>query len=192
LQVVVSANYRAAIVQAGYAIDSQGNLILVSTDTTVEAQVLAQQQMLALALSAPGELAWWQPSDLAPGAQVLLGAALVTKGLISGAFDTSMRRYLQSFAAPRLSTGSTVAGQTDWVDSTSQATYVETAVDTTAAGFVSSPQYFATIQPKDESILIVSTGPQSFTARVIGATAQKAKADAWTVSWVGIESAGLL
>lgn len=190
LGIAAAPNRLAGIVQPGYAIDAFGNGIFVRTDVTVETPRLSQAQVLALALSAPGTLEWWLPRDLVPGAQVLLGAAFVSSGLISGAIDASVRRYARSFAAPRLATGDT--GATHWTDSPGPATWVETVVDTASAGFVGAPQYFATLQPSGARMNIVSAGPQSFIARVIGATAQEAEAEAWTVSWIGIESEGLL
>jgi hypothetical protein len=192
LATAASSNSRAVVVQAGYAIDAYGQSIFVSSETTVDLPLSAQSQVMALALSAPGTLEWWLPQDLTPGTQVLLCAAFVTNGLISGDLDTSVRRSVTSFAAPRLATGSTVAGQTIWTDSPGDAQWVQTTVDTSAAGLVQSPQYFPTLQPAGNSVLVVSAGPLSFVARVVGSTSKDANAGSWTVSWVGIESEGLL
>jgi hypothetical protein len=190
LHVVINPNRLSALVQPGLAIDSLGNTVILLQAVTVPAPRLTQAQVLALAVTAPGTFEWWSARDLTFGQQVPLGAAFVSNGVISGNLDLSVRRYAQSFAAPRLATGATAAGRTSWQDGPGPATWIEVAIDTGDAGFVGVPQYFAMIQANDPRVCIVSAGPRSFTVRVIGATAQQAEAEAWTVSWVGIENGG--
>ena len=191
LHISVAANHTAAIVAPGYAIDHDGESIFVLETPSIEAPLLAKAQMLGLALTFPGVLEWWLPEDVIPGAQVLLGAAFVSNGLITGAVDTSVRRYLKSFAAPRLASGVTSAAQTNWTDAMGPATWVQATVDTTAAGFISAPQYFAYVQPSGARLHLVSTTAHSFVACFIGAKAKQAQADGWTISWTGIESESL-
>jgi hypothetical protein len=191
LEISVAANKAAAIVKPGFAIDRYGNSIFVLETPSVETPALAQAQVLALALTPPGVLEWRLPADVSPGDQIVLSAAFVSNGVISGAIDTSVRRYVQSFAAPQLAAGVTGAAQTNWVDSAGPATWVQASIDTSAAGFVTTPQYFASVRPSGARLHFVSTKPQSFLARIIGANAKQAQAEGWTISWIGIESEGL-
>lgn len=188
LQVAMAANHLAAIVQPGYAIDGFGNGVILLQEVTVRAPRLAQAEALALAVSSPGTFEWWSARDLTLGVQVPLGAAFIKDGVVSGLIDLSVRRYARSFAVPRLANGATEAGQTGWTDSSGPATWIEATIDTRDAGFVGLPQYFAAVEPAGACVRIVSTAPQSFVARIIGATAKEA--EAWTVSWVGVESGG--
>ncbi len=192
LGAAVSSSFEEAVVQPGYAIGAGGEDVLLLTPTKVAAPNLPNPQTLLLAASPGGALEWWTPHATDIGAQVPLMAAYIDGGKISGTPDFNVRRYAHSLAQPRLGSGVTSAGHTGWTDSSGPVPWIEATVDTSGAGFVKSPQYFASLSPPDAAVLMVSAGPQSFTVRVVGGdTAAEAESEQWTVTWVGIESGGV-
>jgi hypothetical protein len=192
--VAVSATLNAVMVKPGYAVDAGGRDVLILGESVAVTPKLATPQMLLLVATSAGLCEWWSPLAVTIGAGVPLCAAYVDAGIIKGALDLSVRRRARSFALPRLATGSTGAGHTGWSDSPGPGRWIEATVDTTDAGFVHSPQYFASLNPPEAQVYITASGPQSFTARIIGNSpdAKQAESQNLVVSWVGIESGVLL
>jgi hypothetical protein len=102
--------------------------------------------------------AWRRPSEARLGLEIpLLGVTLTSSGL--GALDLNVRRYTQRLARPHIVAGATTPEQqwTDWRTAVrGPAVGLQTTVDTSAAGFVGTPHYFASLHFDSEKTLLGS------------------------------------
>jgi hypothetical protein len=147
-----------------------------------------------------GLISWKTVNEVRIGNDVLLARALVAGGKVASAVDTSIQRRAASMYRPLMWYDVTVAGQTGWSDGPDgPLTEIEATVDTSDAGFIATPAYFAYLAGTAASGFISSASPTSFTFVVRPAgptgldatvlTAATAELSGWTISWLGVELA---
>ncbi len=141
------------------------------------------------------------------GRDVLLARALVADGTLASAIDSSVRRFATTMNQPNLWSGSTLAGQTGWATpdqlttehSLSPFVFVQTTVDTSAAGFISRPAYFARVTgaPATAAGYITASAADNFTfaLRITTKdnpkyTAASAESAGVAIEWLAVESTG--
>jgi hypothetical protein len=215
---VVAVGLSAAGVSPGYALDLAGGALLVPLSTTVPVPANIAATMY-LVLSGNGEsgcscddsppplcaaaeieqgvLSWKTVNEVRPGIDVLLARALVAAGQLAGAIDTSIQLRAATMAQARIWSDQTLAGQTGWIDGNEAwVSNISAVVDTSDAGFVATPAYFAwLIQSSGVSEgFILKAGATSFTFVLREIVAPSAKFDAatansqgWTVQWFAVE-----
>jgi hypothetical protein len=94
------------------------------------------------------EFSWQQPTDVCFGRQIPLAMVEVSGGALQGQPDERVRRYARRATTPLIGWGSTEAGQTGWTIKDQdqpkvESLWLEVMVDTSAAGFTQTPDYFA-------------------------------------------------
>ena len=143
-------------------------------------------------LEAP--LAWKTVNQVRPGQDLLLARVLVLGGQFASGVDTSVQRHAASLAQPRLWCDVTPAGTTGWTDASSGGfTSIRATVDTSDAGFLATPAYFARVAPAAglATSYVESAGAASFTlvARPIlpRFTAAAAENAGLVIVWLAIE-----
>jgi hypothetical protein len=184
-------------VSAGYAIEAGGRDLLLASAAVVP--VPAGVGSFLLALTFQRELAWLTPPEMVNGSHVPLASASVQNGQVSGSLDTAVRRYVRRVALPYLSYGVTEPGNTGWHDHGNPPLWVYASVDTSAAGFVFTPQYFASLSSSGVQLHLSAVTASSFLARIpignplIGVEdkAKELESQHWTISWIGIEGGSL-
>jgi hypothetical protein len=148
---------------------------------------------------------WLDPDELRLGRDVPLAAMQLLDGIVQPPLVQAVRRIAQPISRYKLRSGITLPFETVWTEQVTVGPgWFESKVDTTAAGFVSNPAYFANLRrsgqdfavPFDSAIFLADVAPQGFRIRVLtglehlglpgGATA--AKRQGWTVSWLGFEA----
>jgi hypothetical protein len=155
------------------------------------------------------EFFWTTVADAEIGRDVLLAGAWAADGKLQSKLHPDMRRYARSEAQPRFFAGETTAGQTGWAvkpDAVSKdIMWLQADVNTSEAGFVHTPYYFAQLSSPDSSafsaappvLFIQDVSPASFTAGVAYGTglpmgtetsADQAESGEWTVSWFAVEA----
>jgi hypothetical protein len=155
------------------------------------------------------EFVWKTVDAVEPGREVPLTGAWVDSGQLASALFSEVRRRARSEAHPKLGAGETQAGQTGWRVVgllETPVVWLQTAVDTSEAGFPFTPCYFAQLTRADGSafpsgppqLFIQDARPDGFTARILIArdlplatqfTAEQAEAAGWTASWLAVEAA---
>jgi hypothetical protein len=92
--------------------------------------------------------AWRSARDVRFGVEVPLVRVVVANGVIQGSLGLRVRRYARALVRPHIGAGSTEPGRTAWRPWTAQHVVLglEVTVDTTEAGFTSTPCYFAQLR----------------------------------------------
>jgi hypothetical protein len=152
-----------------------------------------------------GTLSWKTLNEVRVGLDVLLARAVVADGMLASKIDTSIQRRAATMAQSRIWSDATQAGQTGWIDGTeAQVPTVSATVDTSDAGFVAIPVYFAwltgTFGPIEGFISTASATSftfvlqQAVTTSTLELSAATANSDGWTIQWFAVEllPAGLL
>lgn len=150
-------------------------------------------------------LTWVKPDDVEFGPQIPLVKVVIVNGAIQGPLDLRVRRNTRRLVRPHIGTGATEPGRTGWRpwQAPSMATQgIEAIVDTSDAGFLQTPHYFAAVHGPGAVVdlgYVTSATAAGFTfgyvipgegieAGVDGAA--DAEKNEWTVSWIGLEGAG--
>ena len=150
-------------------------------------------------------LTWVEPDDVQFGPQIPLVKVVVVNGAVQGALDLRVRRNTRRLVRPHIGIGTTEPGRTGWLpwqppSLTGQG--IEVVVDTSDAGFLHTPYYFAAVDGDGavgELGFVTRATASSFTYGYVlpgdgiepGVTgAANAENKEWTVAWVGLESAG--
>ncbi len=151
-----------------------------------------------------GSLSWKTVKEVSPGHDVLLARVLVSNGAFASPPDTSIQRRAASLASTRTWSDATQAGQTGWTTpaqfttehSLSPFAFIQTTVDTSAAGFISRPAYFARVTgaPATSSGFITASAADSFTfaLRITTKdnpkyTAASAESAGVAIEWLAVE-----
>jgi hypothetical protein len=225
---IASNPFASAIVNAGVALNGEGYVLLLPKITAApNLPKLAQTATLYLVLSPADEgggcgssapdlstlctgaatvqariqatLAWKTVGEVVVGRDVLLARALVAAGAITGAIDTTIRHRAATMNQSRIWSDTTVTGQTGWTDIASKILPgIEVNVDTSDAGFVTTPVYVAQVSGgaslAAQSITSVDntgfTFQLYFPASRMGIdvpNAETAESSGWTVTWFGSE-----
>lgn len=221
-----------AAVAAGYALDIEGCELLLATKVAVPVPNIAASTTMYLVISrgpaatgcAPavnlsvlcpgvadpaaiesGIISWKTVAEVVLGRDVLLGRALVAGGKLTSAIDTSIRRRAATLRRPFIWSDSTSSGQTGWT--TRQSTEIpeiEATVDTSAAGFISTPAYFARLAGASHLAMgyVDSASASNFTFVVrstqaltpgsgqAGFEAANAESSGWTIAWLAVQPMG--
>ncbi len=90
-----------------------------------------------------GVLAWKTVGEVRMGHDILLARALISMGKLASKIDMSVARHARSMGQSHMWSDVTLAGQTGWADRSGALREVVAEVDTSDAGFVSTPAYFA-------------------------------------------------
>jgi hypothetical protein len=139
------------------------------------------------------------------GPQIPLVKVVVVNGALQGSLDLRVRRNTRRLVRPHIGMGTTEPGRTGWLPwqasgLTTQG--MEVVVDTSDAGFLQTPYYFAAVEGDgavEELGFVTKATASSFTFGYVlpedaiepGVTgAANAETKEWTVSWIGLESAG--
>jgi hypothetical protein len=226
---VVFAGSAAVRVSPGYALDAGGNELLVPVATRVPTPNLTAKTTMYLVISLgkqaatcgpatpdlstlcpgvrnpvpldQGQLAWKAVNEVRLGRDVLLARALIANGRLASAIDTSVQRQAATFIQRRMWSDVTQSGQTGWTDgATNPIRELQAVVDTSAAGFIATPAYFARLSGTSQFaagfISSASAGSFTFVLRPHVVMVYEKPIDAamaedagWTISWfaVGLE-----
>jgi hypothetical protein len=150
-------------------------------------------------------LTWVKPDDVEFGPQIPLVKVVIVNGAVQGPLDLRVRRNTRRLVRPHIGTGTTEPGRTGWLpwqppSLTTQG--MEVVVDTSDAGFLHTPYYFAAVDGAGAVGalgFVTKATASSFTYGYVlpgdgidpGVTgAANAEENEWTVSWLGLESAG--
>jgi hypothetical protein len=220
-------------VTPGYALDIEGRELLWPRPGTVAAPGTKGKATMYLAISYPAPtdcaatpdlrtlcfgrqnladvvtagLAWKTVDEVRPGLDVLLARVLVENSRVVSAIDTSVQRFATVMYRPLFWADTTQPGHTGWQNGTQDlAREIQATVDTTGAGFVSTPAYFALVTATTYPVaaFISEATPTSFTFVARGGfqssdiaaqsvvvvtdfNAAAAEKAGWTISWFGIE-----
>ena len=96
--------------------------------------------------------AWRTPEEVRFGPEVPLVQLTMASGAIAGALDLRVRRYTQRLARPHIDARVTEEGRSgwrDWIEGPDNAKVqlgLQLDVDTSEAGFIGTPFYFAALQ----------------------------------------------
>lgn len=91
-------------------------------------------------------LKWRRPEDIRFGPHVPLVQVVAQNGTIQGTLDKRVRRNARPSVRPHTGSGTTERGRSgwrEWVDGNNQQLGLELSVDTSDAGFIKVPFYFA-------------------------------------------------
>jgi hypothetical protein len=150
-------------------------------------------------------LTWVQPEDVQFGPQIPLVKVVVVNGAVQGSLDLRVRRNTRRLVRPHIGMGTTEPGRTGWLPwqaSGLTAQGMEVVVDTSDAGFLQTPYYFAVAEGDgavEELGFVTKATASSFTYGYVlpgdgiepGVTgAANAETKEWTVTWIGLENAG--
>jgi hypothetical protein len=223
-----TTNDNTIVVGPGCAVDDMGRDILLANGVTVpvpnvtgpETFVLvltylpdaAFREQLLLPMLCFGEgldlrrerpgLSWVRPDDVEFGPQIPLVKVVVANGAVQGSLDLRVRRNTRRLVRPHIGTGTTEPGRTGWRPLQSAAVAnlgIEAVVDTSDAGFLGTPYYFAAVNGPGayRELGFISKATASsfiygyvFSQEELMTDAAEAEDDEWTVSWLGLESAG--
>ena len=150
-------------------------------------------------------MGWVKPDDVQFGPQIPLVKVVVANGAVQGPPELRVRRNTRRLVRPHIGMGATEPGRTGWLpwQAPALATQgIEVVVDTSDAGFIHTPNYFVLL---DGANAVGSLGfvtkatASSFTYGYVipsegidpGVTdAADAEKTEWTLTWLGLESAG--
>jgi hypothetical protein len=150
-------------------------------------------------------LTWVKPDEVQFGPQIPLVKVVIVNGAVQGPLDLRVRRNTRRLVRPHIGTGATEPGRTGWRpwQAPSVATQgIEGVVDTSDAGFLHTPRYFAAVHgPGAVTDLgyVTNATAAGFTfgyvipSKGIDAgvdDAADAEKKEWTVTWIGLEGAG--
>jgi hypothetical protein len=215
-------------VTAGYAIDRSGRDLLLTENVAVPVpEVTAPKQSYLVAryqddaafrarrrvrpacqgtpLDPRNErpsFAWVDSSDWRNGREVAIAAVLIAPGSTT-ILPTSVRRYVRAQRRLRAASGVTGPAATIWTRPSEGSVYIETRVQTEAAGFVRRPCYFASLRRGSTDVIapgvtyIDSADASGFVFRVLTGFGwlgfptgiSQATQGGWHVSWFAVEPA---
>jgi hypothetical protein len=224
------AGSAAVLVRPGYALDIEGRELLVPVFTRVPTPNIVASTTMYLVISwntaaagcAPtpdlatlcpgvrnplpveqGQLSWKTVTEVRVGTDVLLARVLIAAGRLASPIDMSVQRFAATMNQPLFWSGSTMAGQTGWVDETNTLLpEIRTDVDTSDGGFVSTHAYFVRLVGASEIAAGFVTNVAATKFRIVvrphaahavgGATVTAAAAESagWTVAWLAVELKG--
>jgi hypothetical protein len=231
---VTALDSRTVSVAPGFALDGDGREILLSEAVALALPVLPASFLVLVArfagddtyrqrrdlrglclngiVAATGEhpeFLWRTVDEVRPGPDVPLAGAWAAGGKLQGPLYPDMRRFARGEAQPRCFAGETQVGQTGWTLKTDPnaagVTWLQADVDTSDAGFVFPPYYFARVGGPGSSafpsgppaLFIQDYEASRFTVCVFHAaemplatqlSAQQAEDAQWTVSWLAVEA----
>jgi hypothetical protein len=231
---VTALDRRTVGVASGFALDSDGRELLLSETVTLTLPILPASFLVLVARFAPDdayrqrrelgslclngvlapvsehpEFLWRTVDEVRLGPEVPLAGAWADAGNLQGPLYLDMRRFARSEAQPRCFAGETQAGQTGWALKTdpnaAEVTWLQADVDTSEAGFVFPPYYFARVTSPSSTafpsgppaLFIQDYGASRFTACVFHGPelplatelhGQQAEDAQWTVSWLAVEA----
>ncbi|HML13964.1 MAG TPA: hypothetical protein VK456_11680 [Xanthobacteraceae bacterium] len=219
-------------VTAGYALDFEGCELLLPLRVQLALPATAASTIMYLVISrgpaatgcAPtvdlavlcpgvtdpvpietGVVSWKTASEVDLGRDVLLGRAIIASGALASAIDTSIRRRATTLRRPFMWSDATSSGQTGWTKRVGTAVpEIQATVDTSAAGFITMPAYFARLagashlamgyvgsaSASDFTFVVRSTDgltPGSQDGAFDPATAES---DGWTIAWLAVAPMG--
>jgi hypothetical protein len=227
---VIALGVSSIAVSKGYALDIEGRELLLPAVTRVAAptNVAASRTMYLtisrnttstgcagtpdLATLCPGVrnpipieqglLSWKTVTEVRLGKDVLLARVLIAGGRVASAVDTSVQRFAATLDQPLIWSDATLAGQTGWTDAQDPEPVIWATVDTSDAGFVATPAYFAHLAGTSQVTVgfISAASAASFTFVVrytstgpgAGGQTEAAAAESagWIITWLGIELRG--
>lgn len=171
---VSAAGSSAVVVRPGYALDIEGQELLIPAFTRVPAPpnitvsttmylVISRSTTPTGCAASPdlatlcpgvtnplpieqGLLSWKTVNEVRVGSDVLLARVLIANGSLASAIDMSVQRFAASMNQPLMWSGSTLSGQTGWTDGTNTLLpEIQANVDTSDGGFITTPAYFARV-----------------------------------------------
>jgi hypothetical protein len=222
---------RTIVVGPGCAVDDMGRDILLASGVSVGVPNVAGPQAFVLVLTYLADaafrdqqhlsmlcfgggidrrherpaLTWVKPDDVRFGPQIPLVTVVIVNGAVQGPLDLRVRRNTRRLVRPHLGTGATEPGRTGWRpwQPPSLATHgIEVVVDTSEAGFLHTPHYFAAVQGAGAVAdlgYVTKASAVGFTFGYVIPVegidpgvedAGDAEKNQWTVAWVGLENAG--
>jgi hypothetical protein len=237
----------AVQVGPGYAVDQQGRELVLVNTTAVPVPFASGSGLRVLtmryqddgafqklrnlgatciggdsdALTESPVIEWTSPDELILGRDVPLASCQVNNGALVGGLDLRVRRYAQKLTRPYMVTGATDPGRTGWKIITRGRLFVFAAtIDTTDAGFNSTPFYFPVLHMPNQAIaefygisngrsnsdwanfsgpfsFLDNESQTSFDFNVVvpraasgGLPEVDPEMAGWNVSWLGVEPAG--
>ena len=121
--------------------------------------------------------AWLEPTDVEPGLDILIAAANINSGVAISPLDSFIRSFARPVQTAKLVSGVSMHYESPWVDGPAEPVsfWLETTVDTSAAGFNSTPLYFPALQRsggtlqvfQSPGLYIVDAQPRQFKLRMI-------------------------
>jgi hypothetical protein len=231
---VTALDRRTVSIAPGVALDGDGRELLLSETIALTLPILPVSFLVLVARFAPDdayrqrrelsslclngiiaparehpEFLWRTVDDVRMGPDVPLAGVWADTGKMQGPLYPDVRRFARSEAQPRCFTGETQAGQTGWTLKTdanaADVTWLQADVDTSEAGFVYPPYYFARVSSPGSSafpsgppaLFIQDCAASRFSACVFHASelplatqlnGQQAEDAQWTVSWLAVEA----
>jgi len=226
-----TTNNNTIVVGPGCAVDDIGRDILLATGVTVRVPDVTGPETFVLALTYLPDaafreqlhlpmlcfgggidlrherpsLSWVRPDDVEFGPQIPLVKAVIVNGAVEGSLDLRVRRNTRRLVRPHIGMGTTEPGMTGWrpwQPSAVSMDGIEVVVDTSEAGFLSTPYYFAVLDGPDavrDLGFVTQATASGFTfGYVLGGegidagigNAAAAEDNEWTVTWLGLEPAG--
>jgi hypothetical protein len=226
-----TTNDNSIVVGPGCAVDDQGRDILLANGVTVPVPKVTGPETFVLVLSYLPDsgfprqlllptlcfggavdlgherptLSWVRPDDVEFGPQIPLVTVVVANATVLGSLDLRVRRNTRRLVRPHVGMGTTEPGRTGWrpwQPSAVTTDGIEVVVDTSEAGFLSTPYYFAVLEGfdavRDLGFVTQATGSSFTFGYVLGgegidagiSDAAEAEDSEWTVTWLGLEPAG--
>lgn len=227
------------VVGPGYAVDVEGREILSSAAVSVSIPAAGGTANYVLTLNhldnAPDRcraldtnqaaqdehplFKWRTPPDVCFGPEVPVVNVKVCYGQIKGPLDFRVRRDVGRLVRPHIAAGSTEPGNSGWKGEpllNSAVISLNVTVDTSAAGFTQTPQYFAVLTGDFESVqfsgsawlsgapaafflnsfcFVANNTPSGFTYKILGAATQNgplmpkdAESRQWALHWLGLQT----
>ncbi len=107
-------------------------------------------------------ISWKLPRDLQLGDDVPLASASVVTGVIQNGLDFRVRRHARRLVRPHMGWGTTDPGQTGWrwPDGNPDTPLVQAVIDTSEAGFATTPSYFAQLRGDFSRMIDATSGAQ--------------------------------
>ena len=209
--VQLQAKGGSVIVSPGYAVDVEGRDLLLSQTLAI---ALPSEGMFVLVATYDAAstckptlpaadfcggldprreralIGWVAMADLNMGIHVPLARVVVTFGVSIGGLDLQVRHMARRMVRPHVGRGVTETGATNWVDANYLKTsnvWLQADIDTSDAGFLGAPRYFAALcrrsptrrNPRagslDEATAAFADAPSfslDILGTIIGATAQ--------------------
>ena len=230
---VFAAGGTGLFVSAGYALDIEGRELIWPKPGTIAAPGVAAKTTMYLVIShapqstgcsAPtdlstlcfgrqfpanfvaGQLGWKTVNQVRVGLDILLARVLVQNGHVVSGIDTSVQHGASSLYRPLFWADTTQAGSTGWQKGTQdRVPEVQASVDTSQAGFVDTPAYFASVTAGASPVaaFVSAATPTGFTlivragfhsqatskAVIAGSDFNAAAAEkaGWAINWFAIE-----
>jgi hypothetical protein len=225
LGVNLAADLKSVVVGPGYAVDMSGrdllqaDTVLVPLPFPTGIYALVARYRNDAEYGRPGKymlcegrppqveraaLEWRTSLESAFGPEVPLAAVSVLNGVAQGALNLAIRTSARRMLQPYIATGETDANRTGWSDQNEgslKGFWLQVNVDTSEAGFVRTPQYFAFLNAPDapsiQAVAFISAANSSsflyriprtsLTPGVATLSAAQVEQQGWTIRWLGLE-----